>query len=107
MTRQERIHKRLNDGLAPAHLTVIDESSQHNVPAGSETHFNVVVVSEGFDDMRHVQRHRRVHDLLREELDDGLHALTLTLWTPPEYAERGKDATLASPSCMGGGRKAV
>ena len=32
--------------FAPLHLEVTNESHMHSVPAGSETHFKVIVVSE-------------------------------------------------------------
>ena len=86
-------------GLEPVELDVQDESRQHSVPEGAETHFNVMLVTAAFEGMGRVDRHRRVHELLREELAGGLHALTLTLLTPAEVAER-----IASPKCLGGSK---
>lgn len=31
------------------HLNVVNESHKHNVPKGSESHFNVLVVSDAFE----------------------------------------------------------
>ena len=31
------------------HLDVVNESHKHNVPKGSESHFNVLVVSDAFE----------------------------------------------------------
>ncbi len=42
MSIQERIERMLAEGLEALHLEVINESGQHNVPPGSETHFKVV-----------------------------------------------------------------
>ena len=52
---KDRIESKLRDALAPLHLEVVNESSMHNVPRGSEAHFKVVVVSERF--ARFVERH--------------------------------------------------
>jgi BolA protein len=101
VTRKELIENKLGGALNPVVLGVVDESHRHSVPAGSESHFNVLVVSDAFRDLPRVARHRRVHELLAQELAAGLHALTLTLLTPEEHAERG---ATASPACLGGSK---
>jgi acid stress-induced BolA-like protein IbaG/YrbA len=58
MTVQRNIETKIRSSLAPSHLEVIDESHMHSVPPGSESHFRVVVVSERFEDLPLVQRHR-------------------------------------------------
>jgi BolA protein len=103
MTRAQRIQERLTSELEPLHLSVLDESSKHSVPAGSESHFNLTVVTAQFDDVMRVQRHRRIHEILKGELDGGLHALTLTLLTPAEFEAKG-GATITSPNCLGGSK---
>ena len=47
---------------------MINESSGHNVPKGSETHFKVVVVSDSFDGQMLIARHRMVNEILADEL---------------------------------------
>lgn len=48
---ESTMRSKLTEKLNPAHLDIINESSMHNVPKGSETHFKVVVVSEIFNDL--------------------------------------------------------
>lgn len=96
-----QIEARLNTELSPEHLEVINESSNHNVPPNSETHFKVVVVTERFEGKSLVQRHRRIQDCLRELFARGLHALSIVSLTPTEWAERGQEVP-ASPECRGG-----
>jgi len=103
MQRQRTIEAKLRDGLAPAHLQVINESHMHSVPPGSETHFKVVVVSDRFSGMPRVRRHQAVNGLLAEELAEGLHALSLSTLTPEEWQARGGEV-LASPPCHGGSK---
>ncbi|HSN98093.1 MAG TPA: BolA family protein [Candidatus Nanopelagicales bacterium] len=102
-SRQESIRSRLSSALEPAHLDVENESRMHSVPPGSETHFKVLVVSGAFEGLTAVQRHRRVHELLRDEFASGLHALTLRLLTPAEW-EKQSDVTFRSPPCLGGSK---
>lgn len=61
--------------LAPIRLDVVNESHMHNVPANSETHFKLVIVSDNFDGLSLVARHRTVNKLLADQLQNGVHAL--------------------------------
>ena len=63
--------------LQPSHLDVINESFMHNVPRGSETHFKVVVVSNRFDQESLLKRHRLINEVLQEELQGSVHALSI------------------------------
>ncbi|KAF2612019.1 hypothetical protein F2Q70_00013907 [Brassica cretica] len=89
--RASRIKEKLEKELEPVELVIEDVSYQHAGHAGmkgrgtdEETHFNVKIVSKGFQGMNLVKRHRLVYDLLREELDSGLHALSIVSKTPSE-----------------------
>ena len=42
------IEDKLRNEFQPVHLDVQDESYRHNVPAGSESHFKVVIVTDRF-----------------------------------------------------------
>jgi BolA protein len=101
MTMQSRIEAKLADALGPLHLEVVNESANHHVPAGSESHFRVVLVAAAFDGMALLARHRRVNEVLREELQ-SIHALALHTYTQAEWSARFGAAPM-SPPCLGGG----
>jgi BolA protein len=103
MSRQSRIETKVREALSPTHLEVLDESHTHSVPPGAESHFRVLVVSERFSGQGLVARHRSIHELLREELQGGLHALALHTWTPEEWYDKGGIAP-ESPPCQGGSK---
>ncbi|WP_237385539.1 transcriptional regulator BolA [Xenorhabdus sp. Sc-CR9] len=103
MVRQE-IETKLQAAFKPSHLEVVDESYRHNVPAGSESHFKVIVISNDFIEQRMISRHRLVYSVLAKELEEGVHALALHTYTEKEWAELG-DSVLASPACRGGSTK--
>ena len=63
-----RITSKLEAAFSPTHLEVLNESAAHNVPRGSETHFKVIVVSEGFAGVGPLDRHRLVNGALADEL---------------------------------------
>jgi BolA protein len=84
----ETIEHKLKAGLAPARLTVTDQSHLHAGHAGArpggETHFRVEIVSASFRGMTRVARQREVHRLLAAELAGPVHALSIAARTPEE-----------------------
>ncbi|KAF8391704.1 hypothetical protein HHK36_024013 [Tetracentron sinense] len=92
-SRGERIKETLKRELNPVELEVEDISHQHAGHAGvrgsnGETHFNVRVVSKEFEGKSLVKRHRIIYELLQEELQRGLHALSIVAKTPLEVSGR-------------------
>ncbi len=102
MVIENDIRNKLQSALQPEHLEVINESNNHSVPPGSESHFKVVIVSNEFNHKQLVARHRLINKILAEELAGSIHALALHTLTPEEWAATG--TAPASPPCMGGGK---
>ena len=105
MSRKQRIAEKIQEQLHPLHLDVVDESYMHAVPPGAESHFKILVVSDTFEGVPLVERHRKINALLDEERDQGLHALTMHTWTTEEWHAKG-GTTPESPPCQGGGKSA-
>ncbi|CAL5221620.1 g3842 [Coccomyxa viridis] len=86
------MQRKLTEALQPQQLTVVDESDQHAGHAGSrmlgntsgETHFRISIVSQAFDGLNTVKRHRMVYAVLKDELAGPVHALSLDTKTEPE-----------------------
>lgn len=106
MNIQNEIEKKLLRHFEPAHLEVINESSMHNVPAGSESHFKVVLVTPKFAGERLINRHRAVNSVLKEELAEHIHALALHTYTDSEWRNLYGESP-DSPNCLGGMKKKV
>ena len=87
--RATRLEAVLNRAFSPSLLRVVDDSARHVGHAGArpegETHYSILLVSEGFRGMSRVERHRAVNAVLAGEFSAGLHALALTLRTPEEH----------------------
>ncbi len=101
MSTQAIIEEKLNTQLNPEHLQVINESSNHNVPEGSESHFKVVVVSNKFSEKSLINRHRIINEILQDELAGKIHALAIHAYTAEDWSEKNKQAP-DSPDCKGG-----
>ena len=81
MTRQEKIYDLISSAFNPELLEVQDESMQHSGHVGSrpegETHFYVKVVSKSFANLSRVEIHRKINNVLKDEFNNGLHALRI------------------------------
>ena len=99
---QQQIIQQLEAKFSPTHLDVENESHMHNVAPGSESHFKVTIVTEQFDGLMLIKRHRAVNEVLKEILGQ-IHALALHTMTPSEWFEKG-GAVADSPECLGGGK---
>lgn len=103
MTIQNRIETKLKQQFSPEYLGVENESSNHSVPPNSETHFKIVLVTPEFEGKSKVARHQRIYGALADELQAGVHALALHLYTPQEWSTRLGESP-ASPNCLGGSK---
>ena len=103
MTVQSTIESKLMGNLNLQHMEVINESSQHNVPPGSESHFKLVLVSNDFTDKMLIKRHRMINEILADELQGQIHALSMHTYTEQEWQEKTGQAPM-SPHCLGGGK---
>ena len=103
MTVQATIEQKLANDFNPLHLEVINESSNHNVPEGSESHFKVVVVSPEFQGKNLLARHRMINAALADELKNSIHALAIHTYTEEEWKETSGGAPM-SPPCLGGSK---
>lgn len=93
----------LSAALTPEFLLVEDESHQHNVPEGAQSHFKVTIATDAFEGKRLIQRHRQINELLAEALQGPVHALALHTFTPQEWQKRSGEAN-QSPACLGGSK---
>ena len=104
MTVASDIEQKLRNAFEPLHLSVINESDNHNVPPGSESHFKVVIVAKAFNEERLIKRHRLVNNVLAEELSEKIHALALHTYTDSEWQQHYANNTPISPNCLGGSK---
>nr|GAT45444.1 predicted protein [Mycena chlorophos] len=90
---EQSIREKLSTSFAPTVLNIRNDSAKHSHHApmraqgtpGGETHFYVEIVStQAFEGKTTLQRHRLVHSILRDELDAGLHSLSLSTKTEQE-----------------------
>ena len=87
--RVERIRQSLTTALAPSELEVGDDSHLHAGHAGAGSgggHYRVKIVSEHFEGVRLVMRHRLVYDAVHGMMHTDIHALAITAVAPSEQS---------------------
>ncbi len=99
MNIQNEIQKHLEEVFDIQFIELKNESYMHNVPAGSEFHFKLVLVSDAFIRKSLVQRHQIVYTILAKQMTK-IHALAMHLYTQAEWSERHNKAPI-SPDCQG------
>ena len=86
--RDQRLYNILSVNLNPKTLVISNQSDKHKHHSGDngtgETHYDITIIADAFDTLSKINRHRLVTDLLTDELNSGLHALSLILKTPQE-----------------------
>lgn len=88
---RDAIQAKLESGLTPEAIEIVDESHLHAGHAGAreggESHFRVAVVSRKFAGKGRIERQRLVYALLAAEMAGPVHALSLTTLAPGESAK--------------------
>jgi len=82
MNRQEHIEQKLS-ALKPHYLHILNESHLHEGHKGhdgsNESHFAIEISAEILNGKKLLQQHRIINDLLKEEFEQGLHALSIKI----------------------------
>jgi len=78
--RVTMIRERLEAALEPVRLEVVDESHLHVGHAGARDgrgHFRARIVSDRFDGLPRLARHRLVYEAMGELMTTDIHALNI------------------------------
>ncbi|MGH6888615.1 MAG: BolA family protein [Rhizomicrobium sp.] len=89
----DTMRRKLVAAFAPGEIAIEDESARHAGHAGArpegETHFRLRIVSSAFAGMSRIERQRRIYGVLRDELRDRVHALSIEVHAPGDFGARG------------------
>ncbi len=82
----ERMREHLQ-ALQPRHLSIDDDSARHAGHEGAKGgggHYRLTLVSERFEGLSRLSRHRLVYHSLGNLMQREVHALSMVLQTPEE-----------------------
>ena len=85
--RVEKIRAVLDARFKPMELLVKDQSHLHAGHEGAKDgrgHFDITLVTEAFDGVNRIQRHRMVYDALQQLMTTDIHALRIKALTASE-----------------------
>ena len=88
MNRKAKITNILNKNLDLYRCLVSDVSESHKGHSGyvkgEETHFEIVIISNDFENKNRLERHKMVNNFLKNEFVGSLHSITYKLMTVSE-----------------------
>ncbi|MDG6894947.1 BolA family protein [Volucribacter amazonae] len=100
---EQQLTDKIYTQFTPHFLQINNESHMHSSGKGANSHFRIVLVTDDFLGVSKVARHQQIYQLFASELQNGIHALALHLYTLAEWEKLNQQAPL-SPNCMGIGQ---
>ncbi len=76
--QETEIQKLIEEKLPDSQVAVVDTR-------GSGDHFEIMVVSNDFEDVPLIDRHRMIHSALGENLGAEIHAVEIKAYTPKQW----------------------
>lgn len=83
---KDKIINKLQENFNPDLLEVINNSHLHsrhfkaeNLEHHNQTHFLIKISSNKFENLKRIEIHRKINEVLKEEFKNGLHALEIKL----------------------------
>jgi BolA protein len=80
---ESAIYKKLFLNFRPSYLKVDNESHLHDhhgqSPKNGNSHFSIVIKSEKFKNSTRIQGQREIYKVLKSELNNGIHALSIKI----------------------------
>ena len=90
MSLEKNINRKINDFFKPSFFKIINFSDQHKNHYSGEnkdtSHIKLIIVSEEFLNLSRIDRERKVHKVLEQEILDDIHSIRLKLQTEAEYS---------------------
>lgn len=73
--------------LAPELIEIEDDSASHAGHAGNTGggHYNLLIISEAFQGLSLIQRHKLVYAQVGDLMERDIHALSIRAKTPAEF----------------------
>jgi len=80
MITPDSIQRSVESGLPCEHVEV----------TGDGQHFAAIIVSAAFAGLSRVQQHQLVYAALGDRMREEIHALSMQMLTPEQWADRGR-----------------
>ena len=88
MNRKAKITNILKENFDIYRYFILDVSELHKGHSGyikgEETHFEIIIISNDFENKNRLERHKLVNNCLKNEFKGSLHSVTYKLFTVSE-----------------------
>ncbi|NQV37622.1 MAG: BolA family transcriptional regulator [Candidatus Marinimicrobia bacterium] len=83
----ETVKKRLEASFALSHFEIDDFANehQHHKQFSGGAHLKATIVSQAFEGLDLIDRHRKVYELVNDLMQNEIHALSMKTYTPNEW----------------------
>jgi len=89
MNLEKTITKKINENFSPNFFKIINFSDKHKnhfLEDNNDTsHIKLIIVSKDFENLSKVDRERKVHKILSEEISKDIHSIRFKLYTLDEF----------------------
>ena len=89
MNLEKTITKKINDNFSPDFFKIINFSDQHKnhfLEDNNDTsHIKLIIVSKDFENLSKIDRERKVHKILSDEISKDIHSIRFKLYTLDEF----------------------
>ena len=76
--QETEVQKLIEEKLPDSQVAVVDTR-------GSGDHFEIMVISDDFEDVPLIDRHRMIHSALGDNLGGAIHAVEIKAYTPKQW----------------------
>ena len=84
------------------HHQLVNDSHKHSGTA-TDSHYNLVLVSDDFFGIGPVKRHQQVYALVGDLMNNSIHALALHCYTTEQWQAKQEKIPSTAP-CLGGSK---
>ena len=80
----EEIKEKINKKIMPESIMLIDNSSLHRTHKSFDSkkfHLKIIIKSKKLKDMNKINAHKEIFSILKDEMNDKIHALLLNYFT--------------------------
>ena len=89
MNLEKTITKKINKNFSPNFFKIINFSDKHKnhfLEDNNDTsHIKLIIVSKDFENLSKIDRERKVHKILSEEISKDIHSIRFKLYTLDEF----------------------
>ncbi len=90
----QQLEHALTRAFQPIHLEIRNDSHKHashrEAPNTGDSHFHITLVSQKFESMSRVHRHRLVYESIADLIEGPIHALAIQTMTPDEWQQKAR-----------------